>query len=239
MNRSINRTIRDSSKRTKIVATLGLSLLAAAVTAIGCAWPGTSHSVRFNSYQTEREMGRLPPLPTMANGMNEKRASWDLESEDQDVDGDYSNSGDGSKRVDSIWERAETAEKDGNLRLDRDLLVEYLKVAVSRVRRNSAIDRLDVLNALDHGSSTPAIRAYLNARHLHDGDKPDAGEVERALEAAKSERNLRDNVAYLRAAEQYRHDDFEVAARAFRALAQQYPNSEKREAALFMIAVAT
>ncbi|HEX7723599.1 MAG TPA: tetratricopeptide repeat protein [Pyrinomonadaceae bacterium] len=237
---NLQRTIRiHTGSEVSLVILIGLAIVAAAITAIGCAWPGTSHSVRFNSYQSEREMGRLPPLPTMANGLNEKRAVWDVESDDDDPDVDYSNSVDGSKKTDSIWERAETAEKDGNLHLDRDLLTEYLKAAVSQVRRNSAIDRLDVLNALDHGPSTPAIRAYLNARRLYDRDKPDESEIERALEPVKSDRNLRDNVAYLNAARQYRQNNFEAAAGAFKALAQQYAHSEKREAALFMTAVAT
>ena len=56
-----------------------LALIIATVTVFGCSWPGTSHSVRFNDYQTERDMGRLPPLPTMANGLNELRATWDNE----------------------------------------------------------------------------------------------------------------------------------------------------------------
>src|SRR5258707_316253 len=112
MNLQSTRRIHAGSE-VSLVILIGLAIVAAAITAIGCGWPGTSHSVRFNSYQSEREMGRLPPLPTMANGLNEKRAMWDLEDEDSDAD--YSNSVDGSKKIDSIWERAETAEKDGNL----------------------------------------------------------------------------------------------------------------------------
>lgn len=46
---------------------------ALSATALGCGWVGTSHSVRFNDYQTEREMGRLPPLPTLSNGQNDLR----------------------------------------------------------------------------------------------------------------------------------------------------------------------
>src|SRR5882672_1324145 len=120
-------------------------------TAIGCGWMGTSHSVRFNDYQTEREMGRLPPLPAMAKGMNMGRAYWDA-SDEPTPENEYVASEDPTKQVDALWERAEAAEKDGNLRLDRDLLNEYLKrTEVSRdlwfyptgrqQRRNSAIDR--------------------------------------------------------------------------------------------------
>src|SRR5882762_8429655 len=129
-----------------------LCAVSVTATAIGCAWMGTSHSVRFNDYQTEREMGRLPPLPTLANGMNMGRAYWDI-SDEPTPENEYVASEDPTKQVNALWERAEAAEKDGNLRLDRDLLNEYLKrTEISRdlwfypanlqQRRNSAIDRL-------------------------------------------------------------------------------------------------
>jgi TolA-binding protein len=226
-----------------------LSMAAAAATAIGCAWSGTSHSVRFNGYQSEREMERLPPLPTMANGLNEGRAYWGLDdgSDDEDY---YTKIEKRSKEVDALWGRAGAAEKDGNLQLDRELLNEYLKVTDgphvlwfdptdAQVRHNSATDRLDALGALDHGSKTPAVKAYLDARRLHDVEKPDASEVDHAIEIAQSDRNLKDNADYLKGAEQYRQDNFEEAATAFRRVAASYPQSEKREAALFMAAVAT
>jgi TolA-binding protein len=249
----MNNTVRKansgpslSAMRLSLRVLLFLTSLAA--TAIGCAWVGTSHSVRFNDYQTEREMGRLPPLPTMANGMNELRLQWDL-GDDPDADNYYTAREDPSKTIDGLWDRAEAAEKDGNLRLDRELLREYLKQtqiardpwfsSAGHGDRNSAIDRLDALNALDHGSSTAHLKAYLDARRLHDANKPDATEVERALEMVGSDFNLRDNVAYLRGAKLYRQEDFAPAAAAFGALARQYPHSEKREAALFMSAVAT
>lgn len=215
---------------------LVLALMIAAVTVFGCSWPGTSHSVRFNDYQTERDMGRLPPLPTMANGLNELRATWDNEyGEDWD---DYSESEDHSKKVDGLWERAEAAEKDGNLRLDRELLTEYLKRGEGPGRRNSATDRIDALTALDQGSNALAVKAYLEARRLHDSHKP-VDEIARLLETIQVDRNLKDNVAYLRAAEQYRQKDFQTAAACFKDLSKRYPNSEKREASLFMTAVAT
>ncbi|MEP6707037.1 MAG: outer membrane protein assembly factor BamD [Pyrinomonadaceae bacterium] len=231
---------------TQLIVTIGLTLIAAVATAIGCAWPGTSHSVRFNAYQTEREMQRLPPLPTMANGMNEARAYWDIDEEPID-DSPYV---DPAKEVDALWDRAEAAEKDGNLRLDRELLSDYLKrtqaaregwtgYANRQERRNSAMDRLDAMTALNHGSNASPVKAYLEARHLHDTDKPVAEEITRALNAVPNDANLRDNVTYLRAAELYRQNKFEEAARAFVAMARLYPHSEKREAALFVAAVAT
>src|SRR5437762_10304016 len=114
-----------SPKSMQIYVSVALSLVAAAATAIGCAWPGTSHSVRFNGFQTERAMGRLPPLPTMANGLNELRVQWDVE--EAESEDDYTVAEDETKKVDALWDRADTAEKNGDLRLDRDLLNEYLK----------------------------------------------------------------------------------------------------------------
>ena len=142
------------------------------------------------------------------------------------------------------------AGKEGDLRVVKDLLNEYIKrteitreawssLEASQQRRNSAIDRLDALSALNRGSNESKVRAYLNARRAHDLEKPDDGEIRKALELAQTDLNLKDNVAYLNAAELYRLEQFDQAAEAFGALARKYPRSEKREAALFMAAVAT
>lgn len=231
----------------QLLITIVLLLIAAVATAIGCGWPGTSHSVRFNGYQTEREMGRLPPLPTMSNGLNEARAYWDFNEEPEPDDSPYE---DPAKEVDALWDRADAAEKDGNLRLDRELLGEYLKrtdaareggtgFTSRQERRNSASDRLDAMTALDHGSSASVVKAYLNARHLHDVDKPVTEDITHTIELIPPDFNVQDNIAYLRAAELYRLKDLEASANAFSTLARLYPRSEKREAALFMAAVAT
>ncbi len=233
------------SKNIKLSITVGLSLIAAVATVIGCGWPGTSHSVRFNGYKTEREMGRLPPLPTMANGLNEARAYWDYE--DSAAEETYV---DPAKEVDALWSDAEGAEKGGNLRLDRELLSLYLKrteparegwtfYTSRQERRNSAIDRLDAMTALDHGSSAIAVKAYLDARRLHDIEGPVDEDVKHALDLVPVDPNLKDNVAYLAAAELYDQDKFEESAKAFAAIARLYPRSEKREAGLFMTALAT
>lgn len=249
MNRQSTEPNLINSKSGVMVSVLVvLAMVAAAVTAIGCAWPGTSHSVRFNGYQTEREMGRLPPLPTMPNGLNEARAAWQDENEVEPEDAEPVE--DPSEKVNSLWDRAEVAEKDGNLRLDRDLLKQFLSEtdvareywdsSVNRqARRNAAVDRLNALGTLDHGSNALAVKAYLHARHLHDAGKPAAEEVAHALDQVPADSNLKDNVAYLRAAELYRQDNFDEAALAFRSVARKYAGSEKREAALFMTAVAT
>jgi outer membrane protein assembly factor BamD (BamD/ComL family) len=249
MNDSIRKAKPSRSRTlTQVIAGALLSVAIVAATVIGCSWPGTSHSVRFNGYQTEREMGRLPPLPTMANGMNELRAYWAMEEPWEGDDDPYTRGEKRTKEVDALWDRAAAAENDGNLRLDRDLLKQYLKgteiargvwfnPADRQTRRNSAIDRLDALSALDRGSNESQVKAYLMARHAHESEKPAAEEIEAALELIKSDRNLKDNVAYLKAAELYRQAEFAEAAKEFAALSRQYPGSEKCEAAVFMAAV--
>lgn len=237
-----------SRLRIRITARVFVTIVSVAATAIGCGWFGTSHSVRFNEYQTEREMGRLPPLPTMANGLNDARAYWDNEGDESEDD--YTAGERRTKETDALWQRAERSEQDGNLRLARDLLRQYLErtgiardvwfyPAEPQQRRNSAFDRLDALSALDHGSSASRVQMYLDARRAHDGGNPVAEEIEPALKPIESDANLRDNVAYVKAAELYRQSEFEDAAAAFNALARRYPRSERREAALFMAAVAT
>ncbi len=233
--------------RPGIVARAFLCIALVTATVIGCAWPGTSHSVRFNDYQTEREMGRLPPLPTRANGTNDLRASWDLEDFEADSDDDYTLAEKRTQEVNSLWDRAEAAEKDGNLALDRNLLEEYLdRTAASRElwfsprgSRNSAIDRLDALSALGRGANAAKLKAYLDARRAYDSGEPVAEDFECALDLAWSDVNLKDNVAYLKAAKLHQQENFAEAGKAFAALARQYPRSEKRDAALFMTAVAT
>lgn len=236
--------------RSQTVARVLLCIAGAVGAAIGCGWNGTSHSVRFNAYQGEREMGRLPPLPTLANGTNDRRVSWEDEDPEGRGEDNYTVAEKRTKEVDELWERAELAERDGNLQLDRELLNEYLRRTEIRrnvwfeptgrqQRRNSATDRLNALGALDRGSKAPRVVAYLHARHLYDADKPVAEEIKKALELVPSDDNLNDNVTYLKAAELYEQEEFELAGKAFSVLARQYPGSEKREAALFLAAAGT
>ena len=213
---------------------------ALAATALGCVWLGTSESVRFNDHYSYRDMGRLPPLPTLADGSNTLRETW--ENEDS-----YPLDEKDSRAVDGFWESAAVFEKDGKTTDERNRLLEYVnRTRIARDlsfnptdrehRRSSAIDKLDALTALTHGSSLSHVQAYLAARTLHDEDKS-WDEVEKALGSAASDTNLKDNVAYLRAAGLYRDDELWDASEAFNALARKYPHSEKREAALFMDAL--
>src|SRR5262245_15415594 len=238
---------RPCHSAVSLVLLLLLAMLAAAVTAIACSWRGSSHSVRFNDFLTERGMGCLPPLPTLANGLNEARAYWEMESGGEDY---YETSEKNSKEIDGLWDRAATAEKDGNLKDDQMLLSEYLKATgeprsiwfeptATQERRNSATDRLDALAELGKGAHPAAVKAYLEARRLHETKQPEGTEIEQLLVSAQANLRLKDNVAYLRAAEEYRQENFAEAAAGFRSLLRKYPHSEKREAALFMTAVAT
>jgi TolA-binding protein len=210
-----------------------LFIAALAATALGCSWVGTPDSVRFNDTYNYIEMGRLPPLQALADGstndyeLGERRAG----------------------EVDGIWESAAAFEKDGQITDQLNRLLEYLKRTGSArnpwfdpadrlQRRNAGIDKIDALSALNQGSKPANVQAYLAARTLHDQDKP-WEEIEKALGPAASDANLKDNVAYLKAAGIYRDDDLIEASRAFSTLARKYPHSEKREAALFMAALST
>jgi outer membrane protein assembly factor BamD (BamD/ComL family) len=242
----------DGRARVSVLLCLLLFITAAAATVIGCGWSGTEHSVRFNGFQTEREMGRLLPLPTLANGKTELRENW--ESEENESGAGVDENPLRSAETDAVWQKAEAAEAGGDLKLTRTLLTDY--VARTRVgrdawpqpinrqaRRNSAIDRLDAMTALEHGTRHGSVRAYLAARRVYDlsdvFDDDAQDEVQRALASVPGEESLRDNVAYLRAALHYWHEDYSEAAAAFENLARQYPQSEKREAALYMAALAT
>ena len=234
---------------TRIAARVLLLLGALGATAFGCAWVGTSHSVRFNDYQTEREMGRLSPLPTLSNGTNDLRAFWDNEYGGDTPEDDYSVAERQREEVDKLWESAEVAEKNGNFTLDRELLRQYIeRTYIGRHvwfepsnrqhRRNSAMDRLDVLRASDRGTKAAKIEVYLNARRVYDSDDPVAEEIQRNLNLIRTDSNLKDNAAYLKAALLYRKKEYKEAAQAFTSIARKYSNSEKREASLFMAALA-
>ncbi len=243
---------------------LACSVAAGAATVIGCGWSGTEYSVRFNSYQSERAMGRLPPLPTLASGKTDAREQWLNEAQWDDPQSDPSKSERRTAQVNMLWAKADQAELNGDLKLARALLRDYLEQTAIRrdtwfephnrqERRNSAIDRLDAMTALDGGASSLAVQAYLNARRAY--ENPNASEeasadekqddanvdgdetLERALARVPPVASLQDNVAYLRAALLYRSEDYSSAAARFTKLARHYATSEKREAALYMAAL--
>lgn len=230
---------------------VALCLAAATAAALACGWPGTDHSVRFNDFQTEREMARLPPLPTLANGKTELRDNWDGGDFGVGPGSDYEDDRLRGQKINALWDGAEAAEQGGELGRARGLLGQYLEATEPardswlaqekrQPRRNSATDRLDALAALDGGAGAcvRAVQSYLDSRRAFDAAAP-AGEVLRRLDTVPARCGLDDNVAYLRAATSYREGDYAGAADAFARVAARYPRGEKREAALYMAAVAT
>src|ERR1700755_3076163 len=105
-----------------------LFIVALAATAVGCVWLGTPQSVRFNDYLDYREMGRLPPLPTLAGSTNSLR-----EDEESAID-DYMLAEKQSRAVDGIWESAKALEKEGKITDELNRLLEYMKQ--TRTSRN-------------------------------------------------------------------------------------------------------
>ncbi len=264
-----------------ICALFGLSVITATVIACGFTTE-TERSVRFNSYQTEKDFGRLPPLARFEKAKTERLFSWD-EEYSTDVDGPYYRHEKETKEIEELWSQAEQEESKGNLRLLREKLREYLKRTspenLSRrygsdkyqSERNIAFDKLDALGALDSGSPLSTISQYLIVRNDYDSELIDSnnketvvvfGSTNQAFEIKKepskedvkekksfeernaealkmlyADKNLGDNIAYLEAARLYREDS-KKGRDAFTKVAAIYPKSEKREAALFMSAVA-
>jgi len=218
----------------------GICLLVIAGTVLGCGWDvGTEHSVRFNPYYSEKELGRLPPLPKYERD-SDKLFVWD--SEDAEP---WEHNENEAEEIDKLWDAAAQSEAAENLGELRQCLLNYLRrtqpPTYSRWsspkdlqnRRNSAIDKLDALGELDHGASQDVVGEYLAARTEYDGAKrPD--EVLRHLEIARHDVRLRDNADYLEAA--LRQSDGH-AVNDFLRVAYRYPRSEKREAALYMAAL--
>ncbi|MDQ3687917.1 MAG: hypothetical protein M3430_20255, partial [Acidobacteriota bacterium] len=227
-----------------------LCMVAATATGISCGWIGTERSVRFNAFFTEREMARLPPLPTRSNGLTEKRLNnpSNFDAEELDAELEYKRAERRAKNADELWQRPHEAEGGVELKVLRQKIRSYLDLtAIARepwfepqerqARRNSAIDQLDALASLDKGSADSAVKGYLEARRIYDAGQPPE-KVESVLNALPPDKNLVDNIAYLRAALLYRADKFADAARAFGEAAERYPRGEKHEAALFMSALA-
>src|SRR6185503_15436348 len=137
-----------------------LFIVVLAATAVGCVWLGTPDSVRFNDYLDYNKMGRLPPLPTLADATNTVRAAW---ADEESAIDNYTLSEKQSRAVDGLWASAMAFEKEGNVAGEQTQLREYLKrTSIANYawlnpddrehRRNVAIDKLDALTALNQGS---------------------------------------------------------------------------------------
>jgi outer membrane protein assembly factor BamD (BamD/ComL family) len=230
-------------ERHRITIFAAILLLAIGVTVLGCGWEvGSEHSVRFNSYHTERQLGQLPPLPKYERSKANKLFTWK-----DDHDESWEKGENETKRIDELWNTAEEDQADKKLDELRRTLRSYLERTEpqhttrwsepkdKQKRRNSAIDQLDALGELDHGASEDGVVAYLAARAKYDaGGQPD--EVLKLLAEARHDARLRDNADYLEAA--LRQSDGH-AIYDFEQLAHKYPHSEKREASLYMSALLT
>ena len=77
---------------------------ACAVTVIGCAWGGIENSVRFRLDTSEREFGRLPPLPMNALKQTQNNSA---SGDDEDRSSTHA-----VKRINALWDEAQTAESE-------------------------------------------------------------------------------------------------------------------------------
>ena len=236
------------SRRVALCASAGLCMTAITATAIACCYMPAipySASVRFQPTPWAN-YGVLPRMPKMF--------STEFEIPD-DESGDENEVSRAYNTVEKVWTEGGTATSRGDLRETRKMLREYLTLTdnsrktgyyyygdpEAQKRRNSATDQLDALTALDKGSSAATVRKYVEARTEYDTD-PASDKLKAGLDAISSDRNLSDNAAYLRAAILFRASQdaagYEIAAKSFDAVIRRYPKGEKREAAMFMAAVA-
>ena len=250
--------IQKLYSKSKFIPLILFSMIAVAVVAWACGWsPTTRHSVRFNSFASEKEFIRLPPLPyqvELKTGKTIKKREYD--EEEYEDDEKY------TTEIEEIWSQAGTAEKNGDYTNEAQLLKEYLQRTKYvrdyyfgpkhwQERRNTAFDKLDALSAFKQGSKAEAVKSYLEVRQkFHEATIviPTAQEqadtkiyesetsVLELLEKGTTDRNLKDNFVYLRAAVLYKELKLNEAQNAFDAVAH-LPNSEKREVASFMAAV--
>lgn len=218
---------------------------ASVLTVLGCGWTGTDHSVRFNTYRSAEGFGRLPRLAFYDRSERNELFSW------RDAWYDYEMEERRARELDRLWNEALGSQRAGDLATGRSMLSQYLRASSSyryagwprrddlQSRRNSAVDRLDALAALNHGSGEETVRLYLQARSAYDEQWP-VEEVRLILDGVGADRNLIDNALYLQAALVLnREGNGQMAAELFEKLVRSYPASEKREAAMFMAGVAS
>lgn len=153
-----------------------LALFAAcAGLALGCGWGGFENSLRFDLYESnDRDRSRLPPLPPDVSRAAKTAAAGEAEEP---------SSAQRAAETDALWDDAVKAESAGELGRERRLLGEYVAQTSAgcgggawyitlpvdcQARRNSALDRLDALDALERGSTPARVRTYLEARAAYD-----------------------------------------------------------------------
>ena len=224
-----------------------LIILTGAIAVLGCTWYlMTEHSVRFNGYRTGRGFYRLPPLPIMYDKETGKQYSvMDLEESYDNEDWESTSDEEPAPRpADTVWDRARTTIEENDVEGAKKLLQQFLDLtdlpintygedeSVLQAKRNAALDMLDAMTALRQGSRQQSAGDYLNARlALNEGTEFQPPEA--------ADKNLRDNWDYLQAAKLYISKDVENARGAFSDHLKKYPNSEKNEAAMYMVAKIT
>jgi outer membrane protein assembly factor BamD (BamD/ComL family) len=222
--------------------------------------------VRFKIDASDEVFGRLPALQAAA-GSARTLFDWDRDVESCKAGADEEAA---RNQLDNLWDESLKAEQTGALTKARHCLGRFLQLtrglrkgnlssAPLQQYRNSAIDKLDAMTALDQGSSPQAVGEYLLARNAFDsleaptpawfGERRKSapgitvkqslrGGLLSPLAACRADRNLSDNVAYLEAAFHYRYGE-KIGVETFEEVIRRYPASEKREAAMFMSAVAS
>jgi outer membrane protein assembly factor BamD (BamD/ComL family) len=229
----------------RIVAA-ALCVAATAATALACGWPATSRTARFSWYYDYRDFERLPGMTKV----------WRPPGAPYYNPSDYEEDENGwlkarRARVEATWERALDAVHRDDFALMRSLLRSYLdETAILREsgfvledegkrqkRRNTAIDLLDALTAVNKGSPTANVRAYRDARVAYDAVGSTGESFVEGLRALDTDADLRDNARYLLAAMDYKTASYESAESRFVDLVERFPKSEKRDAALLMAAL--
>ncbi|MFL6227481.1 MAG: tetratricopeptide repeat protein [Pyrinomonadaceae bacterium] len=252
---------RGVSGRLSNSARVALGAAACASVVAGCGWFGPPNSVRFMGWEgetNERRYSRLPRLSVGGEDDFARRGIGEYTAES------YKDEQRRAKKFYDLWQSATDPERATDRRgigQARSDLRTYLNESGETKEHSTAFDLLDAFTALDEGSSPAAIQAYMKARRAYDAwvaagapspqyvlrepsERP-ATEIEvdktgkaealrRVLGEVPADRNLADNVAYLRAAISYRAADYDDAAREFASLVARFPRSEKREAALLM-----
>ena len=256
MTRKISKNVRSTRTLKAIRGASIRSLIATAagaVTAFACAWSGANdHSVRFNDYRTGRGFYRLPPLPIMYDAKRGEEISAN-QLENYDYQGARYDETTGAEppltiveESDQVWSQAMAAIDSEKFGEARQLLREFLTLThyptidpyeMRQVRRNSAVDLLDAMTAIDQGSRAAAIKAYFTARRAY--DSPPAEVNDDLVPEARLDTNLEDNWTYLDAATLYSAGEKERALQGFTSLLARYPRSEKKEAAAYMAAKLT
>jgi TolA-binding protein len=221
--------------------------LGAAAAAIACTWSlTTDHSVRFNSFRTGRSFYRLPPLPIMYDRATGKELSVQEVNTESDADPDavYQDVESKSDPVDVIWNDLLSAIDRADLNTTRELLGKFLdrskfrdadvEKETNQKRRSSAFDMLDAMSALAQGSRAANVQAYIAARKALN-----EGTATPAFDPSRADKNLKDNWAYLAAAQFYLSGDKIAAKNAFEEHLANFPKSEKKESVEYMTAKLT